>query len=181
MVPRRSSGERSALPAIPPAAQNEKRGGCISQPPRFKTFGRLRYLDDVDLGGQVRRHFEADFLLTNRGLGPGLHRYSPPGCDAGISHRLRMVVFYRSARTRSNRKFVRSRSDFLNATMGGAYRGLRHRSPADRREAETAHGNNLLATSAAAGASARLPSCRPPSRRHGSAPQAGPRARRPSP
>jgi hypothetical protein len=30
-------------------------------------------LDDVDLGRQVRRHFEADFLLANGGLGPGLH------------------------------------------------------------------------------------------------------------
>jgi len=30
-------------------------------------------LDDVDVGRQVRRHFEADFLFAHGGLGPGLH------------------------------------------------------------------------------------------------------------
>ena len=33
-------------------------------------------LDNVDLGRQVRRHFEADFLLAHCGLGPGLHGIS---------------------------------------------------------------------------------------------------------
>jgi len=38
-------------------------------------------LDDVDLSRQVAGDFEADFLLTNCGLGPGLHDGSSLKCD----------------------------------------------------------------------------------------------------
>jgi hypothetical protein len=72
-----------------------------------------RRLDNVDFGRQVRRNFEADFLLTNGGLGPGLHDDLLQIYVAGISIRLRMMLMYCSRRTRSNRKFVRIRSDFL--------------------------------------------------------------------
>jgi hypothetical protein len=34
-------------------------------------------LDDVDLGRQVARNLEANFLLTNCGLRPGLHDIPP--------------------------------------------------------------------------------------------------------
>ncbi len=34
-------------------------------------------LDDVDLSRQIRGNLEADFLLANRGLHPGLHGSSP--------------------------------------------------------------------------------------------------------
>jgi hypothetical protein len=34
-------------------------------------------LDDVDLSRQIRGNLEADFLLANRGLHPGLHGVSP--------------------------------------------------------------------------------------------------------
>ena len=51
----------------------EERGGCSKQPPRFQNLNQIRRLDNVDLSRQVRRHFEADFLFANGGLGPGLH------------------------------------------------------------------------------------------------------------
>ena len=70
-------------------------------------------LNDVDLGRQVRGHLEADFLLTNSGLGPGLHDLSPPNCVAGISNRLLMETLYRPTCTHTNRKFVICRSDFM--------------------------------------------------------------------
>jgi hypothetical protein len=34
-------------------------------------------LDQVDLSRQIRGNLEADFLLANRGLHPGLHGASP--------------------------------------------------------------------------------------------------------
>ena len=43
-------------------------------PGAARLIPRLRIeLDQVDLGRQVRGDLEADFLLTNGGLGPGLH------------------------------------------------------------------------------------------------------------
>ncbi len=47
----------------------------VLQPPHFRTTNS-DVLDNVDLSRQVRRNFEADFLLTNGGLGPGLHDVS---------------------------------------------------------------------------------------------------------
>src|SRR5690606_33961454 len=44
---------------------------------RRKTSNSLIELDDVDLSRQVRRDFEANFLLANRRLHPGLHGSSP--------------------------------------------------------------------------------------------------------
>src|SRR5438874_1859579 len=35
-------------------------------------------LDEVDLGRKIRRDFEADFLLADCGLRPGLHGVCPP-------------------------------------------------------------------------------------------------------
>lgn len=38
-------------------------------------------LDDIDLSRQIRSDFEADFLLANRRLHPGLHRGSSLECE----------------------------------------------------------------------------------------------------
>lgn len=57
----------SLLPGLPPNKA------------RLPNFGRRALnawqssLDDVDLGGQVARHFEANFLFANLRLAPGLH------------------------------------------------------------------------------------------------------------
>lgn len=59
------------------------------RPPRRKltvcVSPRASRLDDVDLGGEVARHFEANFLLTNFGLRPGLHVVSSNFKKAAVS------------------------------------------------------------------------------------------------
>lgn len=55
---------RPKMAAAAPACAGRRRAKLDFEPTR---------LDEVDFGRQVRRHFEADFLLANFRLGPGLH------------------------------------------------------------------------------------------------------------
>ena len=71
-------------------------------------------LDQVDLGGEVGRDFEADFLLANFRLGPGLH---------DVSSNKVALVFGRAARSAcpvqkylGNSSFE-SQSHFTNASQ----------------------------------------------------------------
>ena len=59
MMPRQPARQRKAAAAEATAAQI--------------LIAERDVLDDVDLSRQVRGNLEADFLLTNGGLGPGLH------------------------------------------------------------------------------------------------------------
>jgi hypothetical protein len=46
--------------------------GKLLSPRLENQIGRID-LDEVDLGREIRSNFEADFLLANCGLRPGLH------------------------------------------------------------------------------------------------------------
>jgi hypothetical protein len=52
---------------------------------------KLIDLDQVDLSRQIRGNLEADFLLANRGLHPGLHGASPL-LEAGYRSRPFMML-----------------------------------------------------------------------------------------
>ena len=54
-------------------AQKKRRSRCLDR--RFLLLSSSDRLDDVDLGRQVRRDLEANFLLTNCGLCPNLHSF----------------------------------------------------------------------------------------------------------
>jgi hypothetical protein len=67
-VPGTTAPETRAARRLPPDHPNVLERG----PARLKTESRS-LLDEVDLSRHVRGHLEADFLLTNGRLHPGLH------------------------------------------------------------------------------------------------------------
>jgi hypothetical protein len=54
-----------------PTAQQSKPWRKVSA--ATVSFLKRAELDDVNLSGQIRRHFESNFLFPNFGLGPVLH------------------------------------------------------------------------------------------------------------
>ena len=75
-------------------------------------------LDQVDLGGEVGRDFEANFLLANFRLGPGLHEFSPDVCHRAPL--LRRHVLCGDGKSQS--LFNLARQTFCDHNVGLLYR-----------------------------------------------------------